>query len=224
MKQGANMKMHFSFDFWNTLGEFNSKFSQARVACFARHMNLPEHEAKAHYIAVKRYVDGEAERTGLSFDSVEVFDLTLTRVNLDSPRSLAKRVHDEVQLLALENPPILRADTIAKLHEADKAGLTISITSNTNYVNGETLRRVLDDAGVPYMFGLFSDELPIAKPSPLIFDMVKARVSPGTRILHFGDHPICDVQGANDAGIEGVLVSYENLAQNIEAVLNHEPA
>ena len=49
-----------------------------------------------------------------------------------------------------------------------------------------------------------------AKPDRTIFDMaVKAGGASATQTLHVGDHPLCDVHGARDAGLRAVWVNRE---------------
>lgn len=216
--------MHLSFDFWNTLAVFNPKFSAARVACLARHMGVDEATASAQYIAVKRAVDKDAELTGASYESPYIFASTMKRVRPDISWTDVMEILAEVQQLALRDPPIFHHETMAAVRDAVAAGYSVSITSNTNFVTGETIRAVLDKTNFPYDFGLFSDELPFAKPHPEIFKMVRARVEDTRPIIHFGDHAICDVEGANKAGVRGVLVSYDNLAEVIRDVTAVVPA
>jgi len=205
------MIRHLSFDFWNTIGVFNPLFSAARVAHFAQVMGVDEATAKAHYVFVKRFVDRQAEETGGSYDALAIFLMTLRRVNPEASEADAAESLATVQKLALDNPPIIAPHTVSAISRMREQGCTTSITSNTNFVTGVTLRQVLDRAGVVYDFGLFSDELPYSKPSPLMFGEVRRRVPSHVEILHYGDNQICDVQGATSAGMTGIYATYEDL-------------
>ena len=102
--------------------------------------------------------------------------------------------------------------TLQNLHED---GLRLFVLSN----NDERLRLILEGLEIDRYFEeiFVSTELGVPKPSKRIFEIVQARiqVSP-LNILHVGDNPIEDIQGAIHAGWNAALVhpnaeAYNNL-------------
>lgn len=214
--------MHLSLDFWNTLAVYNPAFSAGRLEALSGQMGTPPEETRSHYVTIKREVDRVAEAEGRSCSSTEVFRRTLSRGRRRVTDEIVRRVHDEVQHLALDHPPRFNRGTIDTLMEARRRGVSISVTSNTNFVTGETIREILRRAGVPFAFGLFSDEHGHAKPSPVFFRAMLDRLPAATRVVHLGDHPVCDAEGATRAGIEGRMTTYETLETTLRDLLSHE--
>ena len=110
-----------------------------------------------------------------------------------------------------EHPPRLYDDRTADvLHTlAARPDTTLSLLSNTGFIKGPTLRQLLDRLGIGgcFAFQLYSDELALSKPDPRVFAAAQARVADtrGTHLsarelLHVGDNPRADYDGATRAG------------------------
>lgn len=91
------------------------------------------------------------------------------------------------------------------LHKLRSAGLRLFVLSN----NDERLHTIFQGLVIgPYFEAIFvSSELGAEKPSRRIFDLVQIRIQVAAEnILHVGDSPEEDVQGALDAGWQAALV------------------
>lgn len=94
------------------------------------------------------------------------------------------------------------ADTLASLHQR---GLRLFVLSN----NDSRLHGILDGLGAgQYFEGVFvSAELGAEKPSRKIFQLAQERIgAPSETILHVGDSPVEDIQGALEAGWRAALI------------------
>lgn len=85
----------------------------------------------------------------------------------------------------------------------------IGIISNTSRTSGDARRRLLAHFGLTGYFDsmVFSDEIGWRKPDPRIFAAAaKALQTPIGEILHVGDNPVEDAGGAENAGMETLLL------------------
>lgn len=89
-------------------------------------------------------------------------------------------------------------------------GVRLAIVSNWS----PRLAQHLDALGVTTLFDavLISAIEGVEKPAPAIFERACARlgVAPGA-MLHVGDHPVNDVEGARAAGVHGLLLDRDGL-------------
>ncbi len=117
-------------------------------------------------------------------------------------------------------------------HIKQNLGCSINILSNTGFIKGKTLRKVLTGLGISEFvdFQLYSDETGMSKPNFVLFNLmineVKARNAniQLNNIIHIGDNNVSDVGGAAGAGICSMLinsnqVSIKNLINNVSHVL-----
>jgi putative hydrolase of the HAD superfamily len=97
------------------------------------------------------------------------------------------------------------ADAVSALSALRQDGFRLAVISNWDY----TLHRVLDDFGFADLveFSLASLEEGSEKPDRHLFDLAAKRLNLRTdQILHVGDNPIDDVEGASAAGYNVVLI------------------
>ena len=93
----------------------------------------------------------------------------------------------------------------------------MSILSNTGFIKGVTLRKVLKELNIDqyFDFQLYSDEVGLSKPNPALFNLMIQQIKmfnnekdvPLNSIVHIGDNPAADIAGADAAGIESFLVN-----------------
>lgn len=116
-------------------------------------------------------------------------------------------------LLAVHTHAVLRAcpqpvpGAVAALDAIRAAGGRLVLTSNTLATPPDVHRLLLSDLGLLGRFDdvLFSGDLGVAKPRPEVFAAVAARAGvPLDRVVHVGDDPLTDVDGALDAGCHAV--------------------
>ncbi len=137
-------------------------------------------------------------------------------------------LYTEMEEVVLANPPMIYdTDTVPVLKSLrEKAPeATFSLLSNTAFVKGRTLRKVLPGLGLEGMFAfeLYSDEAGVSKPNEVFFrlllETLEATRGPISRedIVHVGDNPIADIEGAQRMGIPAILINSNN--QGIEHLL-----
>lgn len=97
---------------------------------------------------------------------------------------------------ALQAPPVPLLGAFEALDEARARGLRIGLMSNTGATAGRHLRVILERLGIADAFDaqLFSDELGVSKPAPVIFERALEALgaAPG-EALFVGDTPRFDV-------------------------------
>lgn len=105
---------------------------------------------------------------------------------------------------ALQAPPSLDEGAAKALEVLTGRGTAIGLVSNTLRTPGSVLRTILKRQGVLEYFKatVFSDECGIRKPDPAIFEIAIKQLAVGRKeIVHVGDDPVLDVEGARAAGL-----------------------
>ena len=96
------------------------------------------------------------------------------------------------------------------LHQAQNIGKRVLITTDM-YLDKDTIEKILDKIGVGNYTLFLSSEVGVTKVSGKLFPHILTQMSiDGTRIIHFGDNPVSDIQQAKAAGI----AAYEKLVSN----------
>ncbi|WP_223606862.1 HAD family hydrolase [Chryseobacterium sp. OSA05B] len=211
---------HFSFDLWLTLIKSHPEFKTKRVELFTSFFNIDkpiEEVAKT----VKYYDDlcnTINEVTGGNIDTFEMYLLILGSLDVDV-KQLDKEKLDGFYLkseeLFLEYKPVVIFENIKEFFDQIKnEGKTVNILSNTGFIKGKTMRKFLiqEELDQYIDFHIYSDEINISKPNPLIFQEVKNNLKdrdlPMHRILHIGDNPVADYKGAKDFGFSAHLLKH----------------
>ena len=90
---------------------------------------------------------------------------------------------------------------------------TISILSNTAFIKGFTLRKLIEQYDLEnyFSFQIYSDETGFSKPNKEIFRLVYNEVNnfkliEKKEILHIGDNRIADYDGATNFGFDALLI------------------
>ena len=231
---------HISFDVWNTLLFPNPEFSFRRAEFL--HNALIDDEkvsilsVKDAYTAVKKALDEEAI-AGLpamsSTDNwIRLCD-SFAHPKYTKRLEISEQIVTPIEKLFMQYPPTFPEKTVQMLKDLKKSGYTLSIASNTNFISGNILHELITAAtGDIFSFVLFSDITGESKPSAKMFedilrgvnDIDPSKITCCDEILHVGDHPICDVQGAHDYGMYALLCTkpedmYNELAFYIEEKL-----
>jgi putative hydrolase of the HAD superfamily len=216
---------HVSLDAWNTILIPNTQYARRRSYILAEAFSCsPEFAAKA-YTAVKRRLDKHAEETGEGYATEYVYNELLAafprHLNVEELRVL--RIEDEF----LNTPPSVLEETKKAIQSLKDRGITVSISSNTNFISGRILGRFLQEQVGNFDFMLFSDTMQMshsvksgwfipAKPSPAFFSAVAKYCSvlhpeiSAENILHIGDNEICDYNGAKSYGFQAKLLPSVN--------------
>lgn len=211
---------HFSFDLWLTLIKSHPEFKTKRVELFSSFFNVDkpiEEVAKT----VKYYDDlcnTINEVTGGNIDTFEIYLMILGALNVDIKslnREKLNEFYNKSEELFLEYRPVVIFENIHDFFEDIKnQGKTINILSNTGFIKGTTMRKFLIHENLDQYidFHIYSDEMNCSKPNPLIFQEVKKNIKdqdlPMNRILHIGDNPVADYQGAKNFGFSAHLLKH----------------
>ncbi|MDB5118930.1 MAG: family hydrolase [Sphingobacteriales bacterium] len=221
---------HYSFDLWLTLIKSNPLFKKERTKIFHERFN-PHTKSLDEVALIFRQVDlmvnAINERTGKNIDADEMYLMVINMISNfsnDFKTVDIELVYEEMEELLFKYMPIIYSDeTISTLaHLKKNVACTINILSNTGFIRGRTLRKILKQIGLSefFDFQLYSDEEGLSKPNTELFKLMLQRVSGlGTNcsltdVLHIGDNPEADIKGAEIAGIHGLLINSNNVSIN----------
>jgi putative hydrolase of the HAD superfamily len=167
------------------------------------------------------------ERTGGHIPAEELYLWVIGWINDGDERIIKtidfSSVYRDMEEIFLSHPPVLYAeDTLGALENIrrEASDSSFSILSNTAFIKGSTLRKILPPLGLGdfFDFQLYSDEAGMSKPNQAFFRQMldeihklRGRLDPGD-IIHIGDNPLADVQGASKAGIAQLLVNSNQLS------------
>ncbi|MBL1223448.1 HAD family hydrolase [Chryseobacterium sp. L7] len=211
---------HFSFDLWLTLIKSHPEFKTKRVELFTSFFNVDKSVGEVAK-AVKYYDDlcnTINEVTGGNIDTFEIYLMILGSLDVDVKqldREKLEAFYLKSEELFLEYKPVVIFENIKEFFDQIKnQGKTVNILSNTGFIKGKTMRKFLiqEELDQYIDFHIYSDEINISKPNPLIFQEVKNHLKdqelPMHRVLHIGDNPIADYKGARDFGFNAHLLKH----------------
>lgn len=217
---------HYSFDLWLTLIKSNPLFKQRRSVYFFNNFNSlqkPLAEVERIFRQVDLMCNSINETTGKNIDADEMYLMVISLINdnqvclpdIDLPTLFA-----DMEKLLFECLPLLYSDDTAQvLAQLKQAGCTINILSNTGFIKGVTLRKVLHELDIAqyFDFQLYSDEAGLSKPNKAFFQLLLDKISAIRyvsldQIIHIGDNPKADIWGAESVGINSLLVNSNNIS------------
>lgn len=170
---------------------------------------------------VVRYYDVSCnninENTGLNIDTYEIYYLILNALNVKISGIDTKQLelfYKETELLFLEYKPELLFPKIDSVFdEIRNQGKTMNILSNTGFIKGHTLRKIIAEYELEqyFSFHIYSDEVRFSKPNYKIFQLVYDQINSFKEItkkevLHIGDNRIADYDGAIKFGFAAHLL------------------
>lgn len=210
---------HFSFDLWLTLIKSHPEFKTKRVELFSSFfdINKPVEEVAK---TVKYYDDlcnNINEVIGGNVDTFEIYLLILGALNVNIKELNKEKLNEFYQKsedLFLEYRPVVIFENLHQFFDEIKnQGKTINILSNTGFIKGTTMRKFLIGENLDQYidFHIYSDEMNCSKPNPLIFQEVKNNIKEDlqmNQILHIGDNPVADYQGAKNFGFNAYLLKH----------------
>ncbi len=131
-----------------------------------------------------------------------------------------------IDLAFIELPPTLLDGSLEMIDELVELGLKIGLVTNTGFTSGGTQRDWFATIGLlrrlNYM--AFSNELAIAKPNRIIFDVTtRALHVSASRVLHVGDNLHTDIRGAAALGMSTVWAKGEVPSQQTVTVEAAKP-
>ena len=164
------------------------------------------------------------EKVGKNVDAMEMYLMVLYLLD-ENDHGIdgieMTKLYQKMEELVLENTPIiLNQNIIQTLIEIRKKGATTSILSNTGFIKGTTLRKVLTKLKILDLFDfvIFSDEIDMSKPNKQIYELLynkvkllkKSKSINKDKIVHVGDNYTADYLGAKDFGFKAIFVDKIN--------------
>ncbi len=218
------MITNVSFDLWMTLIKSHPEFKTKRAELIADTYNLNGLSVSQIETITREYdkvFDRYNESSGGKIPATEMYFRVLKRVNLNSDRITqeeAKLIENKSNELFLSYLPEFVNNKIPSvLYNLIERGVSINLASNTGYIEGQVLQEALSrlDLLKYFSFCVFSDEINASKPSVGFFREVvyRARVDKD-KILHIGDNPKTDYQGALNFGLKALLITNINYTFN----------
>lgn len=225
---------HYSFDLWLTLIRSNPAFKPERAQHFHRYFNF-KRKPLEEIVKVFRQVDTMCnsinERTGGNITAEEMYLMVISQINdhsIDLKEIDVTALYQAMEDLLMAYPPMMYCDdTLGVLHQLKRERATITLLSNTGFIKGPTLRKVLRglglDACLDHQF--YSDEEGMSKPNQVFYQRMidqamsyHGRNMQLNRIVHVGDNPYADIAGANATGIHSLQINSNELT--IKTLLN----
>ncbi|ASU36562.1 HAD family hydrolase [Mucilaginibacter xinganensis] len=220
---------HYSFDLWLTLIKSNPGFKARRAEIFHRDFN-PYHKSLEEVIQVFRQVDlmcnAVNENTGQNIDAEEMYLMVISLIN-DNRLNLSDidiaKLYADMELLLFDYLPVIYSPVTIEVldHLKTKSGGTFGLLSNTGFIKGITLKKVLVELKIDqyFDFQLYSDEAGMSKPNPAFFQLMLQHIAQVNHpkqidlndIIHVGDNPVADIAGAQAAGIKTMLINSNGL-------------
>ena len=173
---------HFSFDLWFTLIKSNPQFKKERANFFFLQFNSLE-KTLTQVEEVFRNVDLQCnainEKTGNNITAEEMYLMVIYQLN-DGNEYFCNLnlvdLYNQMELLILNYPPTLFCNQTKNVLKTikEKKGISTNILSNTAFVKGCTLKKVLQhlDIDMYFDFQLYSDEVNLSKPNSKLYDLL----------------------------------------------------
>lgn len=218
------MIKHISFDLWLTLIKSHPQFKKKRAELIADKYNskrLGLLQIEDFIRLLDKKIDKHNETTGGKVPAREMYYRILRETCKDGNNVLhemAESLENESnKLFQLYQPELLNVNIIPILEWLKDKGYTINLSSNTGFIEADTLRIALDGIGLlPFFsFCIFSDEIKASKPSSVFFHEVYKKAGLAKEeMLHIGDNPLTDYKGAKDFGFEALLITEKDYTLN----------
>lgn len=213
------MIKHISFDLWLTLirshPEFKLRRAQLIIDMFG--INSQAETIDSFVRSVDKVFDRYNMISGQKLSANKMYAKILQKIDSKTKNAnieAAIELRQKSDELFLEYCPIFVNDQIPDmLYQLKTDGYTINLSSNTGFIEGSIIRSALEQLGIidSFDFLIFSDEINASKPSSLFFQTVFDNLDlHKDEILHIGDNPKADYQGAKNFGFEALLITDSN--------------
>ncbi len=225
---------HISFDLWMTLIRSHPEYKRKRAELFCHFFSVNNLELVEKAIRKTDLMANHInETTGGNIDALELYMMVLQEVHTDWKSfniDALQTFYSETEKLFNAYLPLAVDDSVTQaLQMVSDSGITMNILSNTGFIKGYMLRKAIEQLGwSSYFTGtIFSDETGFSKPNLKMFEEVWNGVSKlnhaieKNELLHFGDNPIADVEGAEKYGFSAALFLPEagNFYQQVKKLL-----
>jgi putative hydrolase of the HAD superfamily len=201
-------------DIWNTILKSNPDFKKQQIVLFADFFQ----QDKERFTGLLQNIDLITDRLSTQTGKDLNFEYRLQKIakKLKVPINQVdlQGLYQKMENNFIDNPPFLIEENLIEMLQKIKSShLQLALLSNTGFVKGLTMRKVLDDLGLlkHIDFTVFSDEVGFAKPHPKIFQTLinQSQLFP-QQILHLGDNFKADYCGAKNIGMQALLFEKNN--------------
>jgi putative hydrolase of the HAD superfamily len=231
---GFNAVKHLSLDLWLTIIRSNSAFKPSRAVLFKECFGVGQstEEILNVFQDYDRLFNSINECTGGNMSRNEMLLIILSALGKDInsiPVALLDEFYVEAEALFFRYPPEGLDNTFPDiLRQIRGAGITTSLLSNTAFISGSSLRKLLPLLGYAGLFDfqIYSDEVGWSKPSDEIFNLLYQEASAirpisRSQILHVGDNAVADFDGSVRAGYKAILFkpNEESLGRLLSPIL-----
>ncbi len=216
---------HVSFDLWLTLIKSNPVFKQKRDELLKSYFEIP-HPIEAISAKIRMWdlrFNAINEASGKNIDADEMVLLILSDLDCDVKKINSSQL--EVYYQTMEelffrfHPVLYEEKLIDYLTRLTQKEITLSLLSNTGFIKGSTLKKLLDKLEIAPLlkFQIYSDEIQFSKPSKEaynhIFENIKTfNTIEASSILHIGDNHNADFLGAQSQGMQSALINSNNIS------------
>ena len=198
-----------SCDFWGTLARSNPMFKIERKKSLSYYTddNVDESVKKVDsYCSII-----EENYTLVVFKPEHIFFLLFQILGIDPAKINYYHLKEKIEFVFIEYPPIFDENVFGLLKEAQSNGISVIITTNTGFMSGDVLRKIVFDKSVVFDL-VSSNEVGANKPNHIIFTAAMQKlqrvigdVSCG-EVIHIGDNLITDKGGATRFGMRAMHV------------------
>lgn len=221
MKIDITPFQHFSFDLWLTLIKSNPLFKKKRDQLFIDFFSIEYSIDKVSEVvrSYDKVCNKINDKTGIHIETNQLYCLILNDLGVNIDKIEVEKLEEfyqETANLFINYKPLLVYPSINKLFkEIQSNGKSASILSNTAFIKGHTLRKVLTHYELEsyFSFQLYSDEIGYSKPHQKAFELLLNKADKintesigKNTIVHIGDNIIADYQGAIKSGIQSILI------------------
>jgi putative hydrolase of the HAD superfamily len=216
---------HVSFDLWMTLIRSHPSFKTKRAALFRSFFSLESYapeKVEAVFRETDVLINKMNEITGRNVHTFEMYLLCLHLLSTDIKSVHPDKLEEFYSLseaLFFQYPPLqLYEDTTQLLTALQAQGISTNLLSNTGFIQGRTLRKLMAEWGwdALFAFQLYSDETGYSKPDVQMFSRLLENAAllhtdlVPAQIWHLGDNQVADVEGAQRMGIHATLTDIVN--------------
>jgi putative hydrolase of the HAD superfamily len=216
---------HVSFDLWLTLIKSNPVFKQKRDELLKTYFQIP-HPIEAISAKIRMWdlrFNAINEASGKNIDSDELVLLILADLDCDLSKITPDILQDYYtvmeELFFRFHPVLYEENLLDYLKQLCDKGITLSLLSNTGFIKGSTLTKLLAILGIgPLLkFEIYSDEVHFSKPSKEMYQLVMDHLKPfhtleTSSVLHIGDNANADFYGAQNQGMQSALINSNNVS------------
>lgn len=218
LAESETMVQAVTFDLWGTLildvDGYNQKIEEKREELLLKELDGISRETLSE--AMNQSWNRIQETRSTLKDVPTSEQISILTLILGVDRDLEKAYTEAV----LHLPPPLNPCAVEVLSRLDAK---IGLISNTGRTPGSVIELLLSTMGILQYFDatLFSNEVGYLKPHPEIFTEASRRLRvPLSEILHVGDDPATDIEGARALGMKTLRMIYP---QDLKKVMEFIP-